>query len=453
MTPEEARKQLKHLFLHARFADGERFARQVRDDAVCKQNPELAADVAFRLGQCLLEQLRYQDAWDAFADALGDRTELFGGNHLRTAQARAWLASVSWSLERHAETRALSERAKSAVPATPAEDERLVAADTLRAIGYVETQLKQKSACETLRRSLELIEMAGDADELEVASICVGLGMAEEFAKRHDRAEKLYQRALDIRLRLLEDTNPLVAYCRNHLAISRMLQGGPKQARELVDASIAGLEAANADQRLTASSLSTRATIAALEDDHVTAVETLEKAMIMTGGNDADTPEVAQTLIMLGLVQLGFEKPDLAEPHLRRAVKILLPYHQTRLDVLFNAFNNTLMALNAQRKFKDIITFVEPILQKLQNEAIVDQGLLAAVTAGLSTGHYGLKKYAKAEKLLRRALSIAEAGLGKDARELDPILYNMACLLDEMGRTIEARAYARRREELLAKYN
>lgn len=454
MTPEEARKQLKQLFLHARFADGERLARQIRDEAEREKNQELAADAMFFLGQCCFEQLRYQDAWDAFADTLAERSELHGPNHLRTTQARAWLAGVSISLQRNAEARSLLARAKTAIPESPTEDELLVAADTLKAIGFVENRLNEtKAALADLRRSLELVENAKDADELDVAGICVILGMAEQTAKHFDRAEKLYQRALDIRLPLLGDDNQLVAYCRNHLGIAKMLQGGSKEAKELVDASIAGLEAAQVDGLLMAPALGARGAIAALEEDHTKAVDTLEKALLSKGGVNAETPEVAQTLVMMGLMQLGFERPDLAEPHLRRAVKILLPMHQTQLDTLFKAFNNTLMALNAQRKFKDVITFAEPVLERLQHEPIVDPGFLAAVIAGLSSGYYGQKKYAKAEKHLRRALAVVESRLGVDARELEPILHNLAQLLEEMGRKSESRTYAQRCQEIQAKYN
>lgn len=457
MTPEEAEKQLKQLkqlVLHARFADGEQLARQVRDEAIRDEDQELAADATFFLGQCCFEALRFQDAWDAFADTLADRTELYGPDDLRTTQARAWLAGVSMSLQRGAEARSLIERAKVAAQKPPRECEHLIASDTLKAIGFVETRLNNfNSAIEHLRRSLEIVEAAKDAEELEVAAVCVILGMAEQSAKHIERAAQLFQRALDIRVRLLGEDNQLVAYCRNHLGVIKMLQGNRQDAQELVDASIAGLEGAQVDGRLTAASLSTRGTIDALEEDHTKAISTLEKALLMKGGDDAETPEVAQTLVMLGLVQLGFEKPDLAEQHLRRAVKILLPYHQTELDTLFKAFNNTLMALNAQRKFKEILAFAEPILDKLQNEAIVDPGFLAAVIAGLSTGHYGLKKYAKAEKLLRRALGVVESRLGPDARELEPILHNMAQLMDEMGRRSEARTYAQRCEQIQAKHN
>jgi tetratricopeptide (TPR) repeat protein len=452
MTPEEARKQLKHLVLYAQFAEGERLARQIRDDATHAKDQKLAADATFFLGQCCFEALRFQDAWDAFADTLAEWTELYGPNHLRTTQARAWLAGVSISLQRHAEARSLLERAKSAVPKAPAEDERLMAADTLKAIGFVETRLNNtNSALDHLRRSLELAESAKDAGELDIASICVILGMAEQTAKHIARAEQLFQRALDIRVRLLGEDNQLVAYCRNHLGITKMLQGNSKDAQKLVETSIADIEATQ-DNRSTATSLSTRGAIPAREEDHTRAIDALEKAFVITDGDEEETPEVAQTLIMLGLVQLGFEKPDLAEPHFRRAVKILLPLHQSELDTLFKAFNNMLMVLNAQRKFKEVLAFVEPILDKLQHEALVDPGFLAAVMAGLSTGHYGLKKFVKAEKLLRRALGVVESRLGPDAQELEPILSNLSQLLDEMGRRSEARTYAKRCAEIQAKH-
>lgn len=453
MTPENARQNLKNLVLHARFAEAERLAGQIRQDAQRENRQDLGAEASFVIGQCAFEQLRYQDAWDAFADTLADRSELHGSNHLLTAQARAWLAAVSIALDRRDETRSLLERAKSAIPAEPAADERLVAADTLKAIGFVETRIDAvQPALEHLRRSLTLAETAPDADELEIASICVILGMAEQSARHLEEAETHFQKALDIRSRILGEDNQLVAYCRNHVGVTRMLRGGASDAKELVDQSIAGLEALQADGRLTASSMTSRGAIAAVEEDHSRAIDTLEKALLMKGGTEGETPEVAQTLVMLGLMQLGFEQPDLAESHLRRAVKILLPYHRTELDTLFKAFNNTLTALNAQRKFKEVITFAEPILDKLQKEALVDPGFLAAVMAGLSSGHYGLKKYAKAEKLLRRALGVVESRLGPEAQELEPILHNLAQLMNEMGRKVEAKSYARRYEEIRAQY-
>lgn len=447
MAIENARKQLQELVLHAQFAAGERLARQIRDDALREQNQELAADAAFVLGQCCFEQLRYQDAWDAFADVVADRSELYGSNHLRTNQARAWLAAVCISLQRNAEAKSMLERAKAAVSGQPIAEDLAVAADTLKAIGFAETRLNDaRGALDHLRRSLAFIEMANDAEELEVAGICVILGMAEQTAKHFERAEALYQRALDIRLRRLGEDNQLVAYCRKHVGIAQMLQGG-EGARALVDSSIAGLEGVHVDKPPT-----NRGMIEAHEEDHTKAIDTLEKALRMKGGADGETPDVAQTLVMMGLMQLGFEQPALAEPHLRRATEILVPLHQTQLDTLFNAFNNTLMALNAQRKFKEIITFAEPILEKLQKEAIVDPGFLAAVMAGISSGYYGQKKYAKAEKLLRRALGVIESRLGPNARELEPILQSLAQLLEEMGRKAEARTFARRHEEIQAQY-
>lgn len=454
MTPEEARQKLNHLLSHAQYAEGERLAREVRAEAIRQNDLELATDAAFYLGQFCFEQLHHQDAWDALADALADRSELYGTNHLLTTQVRAWLAGVSTSLNRSAEARALLARATAALPKEPTDDERMIVVDTLRVIGFVENRLKRNDeAVEHLRRALELVESMSPPDELEVASVCVLLGAAEELVNHFDRAEELYTRALDIRLRLLDENNVLIAYCRNHLGVAKLMQSTPDEARELVDKSIAGLEATLGDNPLTATSLATRATMHALEEDHVRAVNTLERALTMKEGAGTDTPEVASTLLMLGLVQMGFGKPDLAEPHLRRAVKIYLPFHQTQLESLFNAFNNTISVLNAQRKFKEMIAFVEPILTRLQDEPLVDPNFLGAVITGLSTGYHGLGKASKAEKLLKRALGVVESRLGPEARELEPILHNLAQLLSEMGRHSESRMYRQRSEAILGKEN
>lgn len=454
MTPEESRKQLKHLLLHAQFAEGERLARQIRTEAMQQNDLELATDATLRLGQFCFELLHYQDAWDAFADALAERAELYGSDHLRTTQARAWLAAVSSSLNRSAETRALLARATAAIPKDPAHDDRMLVVDVLRVVGFVETYMKRTdSALEHLRRAMELIESESDADELEVAGVCVLLGGAEQAAHHLARAEELYKRALDIRIRRLGEDNPLVAYCRNHVGVTQLFLGKPDEARAFVDKSIAGLEATFGNSPLTASSLSTRGAIHALEEDHREAVDTLQRALSMRERPGADTPDVAHTLLMLGIVQLGFEKPDLAEPHLRRATQILLPFHQTQLDSLFKSFNNAIMSMNVQHKYKEIIAFAEPILTQLQNEPLADPNFLGAVMTGLSTGYYGLGKASKAEKLLRRAMGVVESRLGPTARELEPILYNLAVVLEGMGRRFEANTYRQRADDILDKQN
>jgi tetratricopeptide (TPR) repeat protein len=321
----------------------------------------------------------------------------------------------------------------------------------LKIMGTLERRDRRSSeaARAHFRKALATLEQAAAPDELAIASACVALGMEEQAAQHPAAARRLFERALEIRRRFFGEEHTYVAYCMHYLASLR-LPGDLDGARELAESALAMLErCAGPDFPAAATDL---VTLGAIE---VMAGNTEKGFLYFDRAVEIDTKffgpahaQLATTLSLIATVHAGLGDMARAEPLWRRAIELVIPAHATRLDTLISCVNHLMVTLRAGGRHQDILAFAEPLIARWELDPSVAPELLTALWNGASEAYFRLNKSAKAEKLLKRALSAAEKRFGKDARELDPLLHNLVQLLVSMGRKSEAAQYEQRRAGL-----
>ena len=443
---------MRRLLLYGRIAELERLSREVAAQAAAQGDAAAEAEAKNYLGQALGELFRSEDAHACFVEALSTRSALFGPSALPTLESAACLAEAAWALDRVPEALAMHRRALAALPAEPAGEARVVVAGILKNLGLLETRSRREDRSRPLfRRALSLVDVPAvglpeDEHELEIASACVALGMTELDAKHDKAAARLFERAHEIRVRRLGDEHEYVAYTTHHLGAIKMKEGDLEGAQELVQRALEMIErCVGKGHPNVATELTTLGAITVMMGESDRSVSLLERAIrVEEAFFGPDDPHVAATLVTLALVHAGEERPALAEPLWRRALALLAKVPERRPDLLQTTINNLFITLRVQNKHKDVLAFAEPLISRWELDPRVPSETLTALWNGVSEVYYREKRYAKAEKILKRALSTAESRYGKDARELRPILSNLVQLLRGMGRWQEARTYEHR---------
>lgn len=442
--------------LFGRDVEGARICRRALEDARAEGSRELAADALILLGECLFEQLRYAEVRACFEQALAIRRELLGPDHLATAHAKSCLSAAAWVLDLGPEARALAMRALAAVPAEPLPEDRLVCVRILKNVASLERRLvDREESLRLLRRALALLEAPKAADPLEIASVLVMLGMAEQASKHHRAARPYFERALALRRRALGEEHMYVAYCHHHIAHVKLHAGELDAAMDTMKLALAMLERVAGPEHINvATMLATMATIAVHKGDEELGIEQLERALAIEAKVfGADTPQLAVTRQLIATIHGGLGHHGLAEPYLRGAVGSLVPVYQTRLETLVPCLNALILCLRAQGKHREILELSEPLLDRWNEAPDAPPEALAALWNGASEACYRLDKRAQAERFLKQALRGAEARFGREAPELAPLLSNMSQLMRAFGKKAEARYAERRLAEIQGKHN
>ncbi|MFT3767083.1 MAG: tetratricopeptide repeat protein [Minicystis sp.] len=473
MSAEDVRRSMKQLFLHGEMAALSRLAGDVQAQAAARGDAALAAEAVHRRGQALFEQFRYDAAHACFVEALAARSALFGPGDLSATYSAACLAATAWTLDRGPEALALHRRALAALPAEPRDEDRSVVADILKTLGTVERRSRgSEDALPLFRRALAVLTRHPAAghdgpasgpkprapsgpDELEIASACIALGMAEQSAKHEPAAARLFERAHEIRVRILGEEHEYVAYTTHHLGALALSRGDSEGARVLVERALAMLErCVGPDHPNVSTELCTLGTIDVMMGQSDRSLPLFERAMALEERFFGPKhPHLAATLVTVATIHAVEERPALAEPLWRRAVELLAPVPETRAELLRTSLNNLIVTLRMQGKHQEIVAFAEPLLARWEQEPRVPQEILTALWNGVSEVHYREGKHAKAEKLLKRALMTATKRYGEQARELEPLLSNLVVVLRDMGRRQEANDFAHRLSDLQAKRN
>ncbi|HSN97795.1 MAG TPA: tetratricopeptide repeat protein, partial [Candidatus Nanopelagicales bacterium] len=433
---DDPRPLMKQLVLYGRISEGEKLAREVKARAEAEGDKLLAAEAAHRLGECLHEGFRYEEAWRAFEEALTGRSGELGPDHVLTAVTRAHLAAVSWSRDRGVEARALARRAAPALAKEPQEEDRSEVAEGLKALASIERGAgKKEEARAMLRRTLGMLEKGGGREELEIASACVALAVEEQDAHRLAAARRLFERALEIRRGKFGEEHTYIGFCLSHLSALH-IPDDFEGAKALATQALGMLERCmGPDSPSISTVLMTLGTIAVMQEQTEEGFAYFEKAIaIEEAFFGPNHPYLSATLSVVAMAHTGSGDVKGAEPLWRRVVDLTLPARETRLDALVTAINNLMVSLRSEERHQEILAFAEPLIEQFEADPTTPPEAMTALWNGAAEAHYRLKRAAKAEKLLKRAIVTAERRFGKEAEQLDPLLANLAQLLTSMGR-------------------
>ncbi len=459
MGSDETRAAIRGHLLRGEIPEGEALARDLRDEALARGDHAVASEAARRLGEFAWERLSTPDATDFIEEAYELRQRA-GEGGLARRYLESCLANLYWEAGRASEAIEMERRAREGLDLegwVPPPDERLALSELLRSLSSFESRRERHAeAAKASGRGLELLERAPGAETIEVASACVGYGMCLQRVD-DDSSESLalYERSLAIRLEHLGPEHVYTGFTLDHLGSLLLARGDHVRARECLARGKAIIEARLG---LEHPSLSTPLVgLAALDligGDGAAARVWVERAIsIEERALGPTNPRLASTLHTLALIHLAGGRLDESLRVWERIVAMLVPIHACHRKTLADAIHQTLVLYDRLDRHEDALGFASDLLDRWDRDPEVAPELLAQVLNGASRAHAEAKRYHKAEKLLRRAIGLAERRYGSHGLELDPLLANLVELLTATSRRKEADEVQRRRRNIRTRSN
>ncbi|MEM9460011.1 MAG: serine/threonine-protein kinase [Myxococcota bacterium] len=248
--------------------------------------------------------------------------------------------------------------------------------------------------------ALPLAERSGD--ELQVAKSSKNVGAVKLRQGDYDHAQRLHERALEIRQRRLGPDHPDVALSLNDLGKVALKKGDYASAKSYHQRALAIYEAAlGSDHPKVAYGLTTLGAACFMLGDHEQAQRHHQRALRLKQNNlGPEHPKVGVSMGSLGRVLLSQGQPEQAKRHFQRALRI---------------FEASLPADHPR----------------------VAYALMSLANVALRQGHFG-----QAREHAERAVSILEAG-DSPSEELAAARFRLAqALWTDPGQRDRARAYA-----------
>jgi tetratricopeptide (TPR) repeat protein len=288
-----------------------------------------------QLGHLLMNQGKYNEAWESHRRALELREKVLGPEHPDVASSISNLASAAWWMGRYDEAvekaeRAVALQSKALGPEHPEVIKTLmISAGTLFEVGRYEDALKRHE------RVLELQEKVLGAQHpsvpislTNIAITLMSLGRYEEARQRSERAMTLAQKR----------TDPL-KLAAAHISLGAALSelGRHDEAQRQQESALAlRREALGPEHALVAESLRFHGIELAHLRKFREARTELDRALIIhEKALGKDHPDLTYPLVALGDLLLDQGKPAKALPFLERAQK-LTPEGNIRAEVRFS---------------------------------------------------------------------------------------------------------------------
>jgi len=257
---------------------------------------------------------------------------------------------------------------------------------------------------------------------------------------RFSEAERLFQRALAIRERVLGPDHPDVAESLNDLAALYCHQGKYKEAEPLSQRALAITEKARGPEHPhVAIRLNNLAALYNEEGKYAEAEPIYQRALAIREKTlGPDHPDVATSLSNLGGLYRNQGKYAQAEPLCQRALaideKALGPKHPG----VATALNNLASLYDDQGKWVQAEPLFKRSLAILDRAMGPDHPYVATSLNNLAELYRAQGRYAEADPFYQRALAIREGVLGPDHPDVATSLNNLAVLYRDQGRYAQA---------------
>ncbi|MEM7156276.1 MAG: serine/threonine-protein kinase [Myxococcota bacterium] len=347
-----------------RYADAERLAARIVDDAVQLEHPPLRASALLRLGSIRALAGKYEEAQRDLSDAIWlaeehrlERTAaqattlqvlVVGGRLRRGDPGRAWARHAHAAIARlgdadllqaellsnlgvmdrldgdygearhkHAEALAIRERVLG--PDHP------TVATSVKELGNAYYEWHDfEAALEQYERALALRERALGPEHPAVAVIHNNIGNALNDLDRQDEARRHLERALEVWEASLLPGHPNIAMGHHNLANVLTEAERYGEAREHYERAIALVDAAlGPDHLQLARYLSNYGRMLMTAGEPLLAREALERSLeLRVASGNADHPDVATVRLALGRWHAARGDPEVSLAHLRAALKL-----------------------------------------------------------------------------------------------------------------------------------
>jgi len=167
----------------------------------------------------------------------------------------------------------------------------------------------------------------------------------------------------------------------------------------------------------------------------------------MDAGGSADPGELARDHYFLASVASELKSFQTAAEHYGKAADISSAAPGFDLNLRLGMRERQAYALHEARRFAEAYAVNRSVLEEGERAFGVDDHRLGTVLINAAQNLYALERLPEAESYLKRALAICRAR-SEIEREQD-LLYQLAVLAGEQGRTAQARAYLAERVERL----
>jgi CHAT domain-containing protein/Tfp pilus assembly protein PilF len=274
-----------------------------------------------------------------------------------------------------------------------------------------------------------------DDRDLWQARKLVAEGVRLYGAGKYDEARPLFERAIEIRERVLGADHLEVAYSLNDLGVTYYTKGAYAKAGPLFQRAFEIKEKTlGPEHPEVASALNNLAIFYFHSSDYSRAESLFERALAMTEkALGPDHPDVAKASNNLALVY--YERGDelKAEPLYRRALSIW----EKALGPEHPKVSYALLSLAKLYQDKGDYAEAEPLLRRaLTNDEKSlgpDHPDVAFILNNLAALHYDKGEYAKAEPLSQRALILREKALGPESLDVARSLCSLARVCSARG--------------------
>jgi tetratricopeptide (TPR) repeat protein len=332
----------------------------------------------------------------------------------------------------YAHAREIFERAITAAERRSPRDDAEVARN-LNNLAEVMTEMNQLQDAEPLYdKALEIRVKVLGRQHVDVAEIIGNLALVYSKQGRYADADLYYNQALDI-LRKAEDTSPSkLARSLNNSASFYLKQGQYERAESLLREALKIHEAhADPDQ---AQSLSDLASVYYSQSEYARAEEPCKKALaIWEKTLGPDHPELATGLNNLGALYYKQGRYAEAEPIYERALAIwktgLGPEH----PAVASGLNNLATLYHKQSRWSEAEPLYEKAIELWEKALSPNHPDIAPSLNNLARFYADKGEYKKATLLYERALNIRRATLDPGHPAIAISLYGLAVVLAKQG--------------------
>jgi tetratricopeptide (TPR) repeat protein len=368
------------------------------------------------------------DRWDeAIAKAeelVALRTKAQGPKHFETANAE-------WHLRALRRVAPMSHEDRLAYESARTINEQ---AETLIKRGkYAEAQPLFEKALEIRRRLLT-------DDHPSTAESYINLGYNLYLRGRYKEAQPLYEKALEILRRLLTDDHPLTAESYNNLAMNLGRQAKYAQAQPLLEKSLEiRRRLLTDDDPLTATGYNNLGSILYAQAKYAQAQPLFERALrIRRRLFTDDHPSTAESYNNVAVIQYAQGQYAAAQPLYEKALEIrrrlLTDDHPSTAE----GYNNLAANLAIQGKFAEAQPLYEKALELFHRLLTDDHPLTANVYANLATNLAHQGQYAAAQPLSEKALALYRRRLTDDHPQTASSYNSVAANLTNQGQYVAA---------------
>jgi CHAT domain-containing protein/Tfp pilus assembly protein PilF len=295
---------------------------------------------------------------------------------------------------------------------------------------------KYPEAASLYERALQLSMRLYGENHADTATILNSMGILHLAQGKYVSAETLYQRSLKIRETVLPKNHPHIAHSLNNLADLFRIQGRYAEAVPLCQRSLRIRETVHGPNHAeVAQSLHNLALLFHAQAKHAEAEQLFQRSLtIRETFHGKDHQSVADTLNDLANLYAAQVKYAQAEPLYDRSLQIYETVYGKDHYAVAQPLNNLAIIYVQQGKYVEAEPLYQRALKIYETVNGKNHPDVANAINNLALLYKAQGKHAQAETMFQRSLAIRETALGKNHPAVAQSLYNLANLYSEQGK-------------------